>query len=376
MIWGAMLIPVLAAIILALVYSRRLIWWEYLVILLVPAMFIMGMKSLTEFTQTKATEFLGGYIVQAEHHEHWNEWITQTCVRMVSCGTDSEGNTEYCPEAYDCSYCKDHPEYWELIDSNSNGWEVPRSTYDSYIVRWKTPQVFVNQHHSFYTIDGNEFFVHLPEVYSDEMIESTTVPHSYTNKVQASHSVFNFPVIDPKKVSVMERGGINAWHQECILGDAGPTKHAGDITIGKLNGMLGKASKVRVYVLVFKNKPRQSFIDQQAYWKNGHKNELDICVSVDNDYSVQWADVFSWSKEETLKFAIKDHLVGQKTLDLGELGTWLFDQVKGKVIRRDFREFDYLTIDPPMWTIVLTFVLVFVFCAVMGFVFVNMTDFN
>ena len=63
-----------------------------------------------------------------------------------------------------------------------------------------------------------------------------------------------------------------------VRGDAGPTKAAGEKTIGKLDGTLGKASKARIYVLAFKNRPMQAAFDQQAYWKNGHKNEIDICV--------------------------------------------------------------------------------------------------
>jgi hypothetical protein len=56
----------------------------------------------------------------------------------------------------------------------------------------------------------------------------------------------------------------------------------------------------------------------------------------------------------------------QKTLDLGELGTWLYPQIQGKIIRRDFREFDYVTIDPPTGWVMFAYIFTLLLCMGIG----------
>jgi hypothetical protein len=211
-------------------------------------------------------------------------------------------------------------------------------------------------------VDGNEYDTNIPNPYADDMIVATTVTHEYTNKVQASKSVFNFQPIDPTKTFVYNRPPFSGWHQDAIIGEAGPTKEQGELQLGIVNGVLGHPSKVHVYVLVYHDKTRQAFIDQQSYWKNGNKNELNVCVDVDKDYHIQWCDVFGWSKLEGLKFNMRDHIMGQKVLDLGEFGKWLYPQIEGKQVRRDMKEFDYLSIEPPTWAVLLVYFLVVVIC--------------
>ena len=87
---------------------------------------------------------------------------------------------------------------------------------------------------------------------------------------------------------------------------------------------------------------------------------------VDDEYHIQWSKCFGWTKEEALKSAIQDHLMDQKVLDLGELGTWLYPQIQGKVIRRDFREFDYITVDPPAWSVMFAYIFTLLLCMGIG----------
>lgn len=376
-LWGAMLIPIVTVLILAIGYSKKLLWWEYLVILGTVPLLIWGAQATIEYNMTTATEMMGGYINHVEYHEYWKEWEHETCTQEYACGTDSEGNTEYCTEIYDCSHYEDHPEYWEAFDSNKASWSITKETFDSFVKLFGN-KTFVNLDHSNHydmtrseCVDGNEYDTNLPNPYTDNQIESTTVTHSYTNKVQASHSVFNFPTIDPKKTFVYNRPPIDGWHQDAIIGEAGPTKKEGERQLGIVNGILGHPSKVHVYVLVFHDKPRQSFIDQQAYWKNGNKNELNACVGVDKDYNIQWCDVFGWSKLEGLKFTMRDHIIDQKVLNLEEFGKWLYPQIQGKQIRRDMKEFDYLQVDPPTWAVILVYFLVLALCGFIAWFEVN-----
>lgn len=371
-IWGAMVIPFLAMLILGLFFSKKLVWWEYAIIILVPMAAIAITKVTVEIAQVQATEYLGGWINHVEYHEYWKEWEHQTCSEQYECGTDSKGNPEYCTRYYDCSHYTDHSPYWQAFDSNGNSWQITVDGFNQFVKLFGN-KTFVNLNHAVHAdmsrsqcVDGNEYDTNLPNPYTDDQLVITSVTHGYTNRVQASRSVFNFPKVDPKALKLYDRAKISGWHQDVVLGDSGPSKDAGEKTIGKVDGLLGKASKARIYALVFKNRPMQAAFDQQAYWKNGNKNEVDICIGADDAYAVQWCRVFGWTKEETLKAAIQDHLMEQKVLDLGELGTWLYPQIQGKIIRRDFKEFDYVTIDPPAGAVWFAYIFTLLLCAGIG----------
>jgi hypothetical protein len=190
-----------------------------------------------------------------------------------------------------------------------------------------------------------------------ETCEPTTNKHHYENRVQASNSIFNFPLIDPKANRLFEYPGINVYTQECVLGDAGPTKGPGNKRFAHLNALLGAKCKVRAYVVVFKGRPMQDAMNQRTYWKGGNKNELVICIGTDDINETTWCYVFGWTTQETLKSSIQSYVIGQDALDIDKLGQWLYQEIDGKVIRRDFREFKYLTVYPPTWVIIMTYLL-------------------
>lgn len=364
-IWGAMLIPIIAVLILGFKFNKKLVWWEYVLIVALPALMIWGAKSICEASMVHCTEYWGSYLVRAEYHEHWNEYIHRTCTRCG--GYDDKGNCDDW-ETYDCSYVDDHPQYWAVFDKAGNSWHVRREDFDRLCELW-APRTFVKLHNPCYTICGDMYVTNLPVTFNDGQLFTTTTAHSYENRIQASHSIFNYKEISKKDVKLKElyeHPSITGWHQDSVLGDAGPTKQHGEYFIGKVNGLLGASCKARFVVLMFKNKPIEISYEQEAYWKGGNKNEIEICIGIDNEYHPTWVRVFGWSKQEELKISIRDYIMKQKKLELGFFGDWLYGQVEGKIVRRDFREFKYLTVDPPAWVIMLVYFLTLAMCIGIG----------
>ena len=162
-IWGAMVIPFLAMLILGLFYSKKLVWWEYAIIILVPFFTIWITKVSVEMSQTAATEFLGGWITHVEYHEYWKEWEHETCSESYACGTDSKGNTEWCTRYYDCSHYTSHDPYWEAFDSNGSSWSITPAAFDQFVKLFGN-KTFVNLDHAAHydmsrsqCVDGNEY---------------------------------------------------------------------------------------------------------------------------------------------------------------------------------------------------------------------------
>ena len=55
-IWLAMLIPLFTVIVLFLFFRKKTAWWEYLLVLAAPALFILCMKLGVEAAQVRCTE--------------------------------------------------------------------------------------------------------------------------------------------------------------------------------------------------------------------------------------------------------------------------------------------------------------------------------
>jgi hypothetical protein len=83
-----------------------------------------------------------------------------------------------------------------------------------------------------------------------------------------------------------------------------------------MNALLGRKHQIRVWVLLYRDQPRDISKRQEALWKGGNKNELVICVGLNKANEFQWAEVFSWTKREDLKVSVRDYIQAQKKLDL------------------------------------------------------------
>jgi len=367
-IWTAMLVPTLTAIILAVLFRKKVTWWEYLLMFAVPAMLIGGVKVSVEAAQVRCTEYWGAYLTEANYYEDWNEYIHKICSESYPCGTDSEGNTTYCTRFYDCSYVDYHPEYWEVENSIGESFRVSKNYFEDLCKMWNN-RTFVDMARNFHTDDGDAYTTKFDK--EPAHLIPTTTEHIYENRVQASHSVFNFREFKKGEASALglyDHPPVKGFTQNCILGPwaSAQDEGKGEKAIAFLNAVFGKPSKVRVYLLLWMNKPLSISHEQEAYWKGGNKNEVVVCVGVDPSYTPQWARVFGWTKNETLKIEVRNRIMSQKKLDVVDLAHALELQILGKTIRRDFREFSYLTVDPPMKAVIWTFVLTFIVCGLLG----------
>ncbi|VVB50650.1 Uncharacterised protein [uncultured archaeon] len=361
LIWTAMLIPVLTVLVLAFFFNKKMAWWEYLVVLGIPALIILGIKADVEASQVHCTEYWGAYLTKGAYYEEWNEYIHQTCTRSYPCGTDSEGHIEWCTETYDCSYVATHPEYWEVTNSIGEDFSVSKQYFENLCKLWGS-RVFVDMNRHYYTEDGDAYVTTFDKDYEHTI--PTTTKHSYENRVQASHSVFNFREFkkgEAQQLGLFDHPPINSFDQTSVLGTL--SSHQDKKYVDFTNAYLGAPSKFRMYILSWQGKGQDIAVQQEAYWKGGNKNEIVICVGMDSaNTKAEWCKVFGWSKNEILKINIRDCVVGQNTLDLKVLAGYVNEQVKGKVIRRDFREFSYLTVDPPTSAVVWTFIVTALLC--------------
>lgn len=371
-IWLALSIPVLTIVALVTLFKKNIVWWELVIPVCVSFILIGICKFSTEMCQITDREYWGGYVTQAEYFEAWNERVSCSHPKYEDRSesyTDSDGKTRTrivrvqvgYEHAYDVDY---HSPYWQITDNNDITLGVSQARFDQLCKQFGNRQ-FVELNRNYHTIDGDSYVAMWEG--QDNCLEPVVTMHSYINRIQASNSVYKFPEVDPKKYGLYDYPDLNEYDCPSILGYHAPEHMKAERAFELINSKLGKPKKVRVWVVIFKNKPRQAGHEQQCYWQGGNKNELIITIGVNKQNEVQWSYVFGWTKSELLKIQTRDFISEQKKLNLVNLSEWLIPKINEQFVRRDFTEFSYLTVEPPGWMIALTFFLTLLVNVVISF---------
>jgi len=359
LIWFALAIPVLFCAFIAWKYNRNIIWWEFLIPFTISIALILIFKFSTQYALTRDIEYWGGTVEYVEYYEPWNEYIHKICTESYACGTDGNGNTQYCTRTYDCSYVDYHPEHWDAVDNNGIRYGISKQTYTRIKKKFGN-SVFVDLDRNYHNIDGDKYQSTWDK--SFERFEFAASKHSYKNKVQASSSVFNFPEVTEEEVEqykLYDYPKIEAWQKlPAILSFKGYKRSKKiDKLYDWLNGKLGKKKEVRVWILLYYNAPRQTGLLQEALWKGGNKNEFNVAISIGKSNNVQWCYPFSWTEVQSLKIDTRTYIEEMEKLDLEKIYKFLYKDIDEKFIRKPFAEFNYLAVSPPTWAIIVTFAL-------------------
>jgi hypothetical protein len=352
MLYGAYLIPFLAAAVMLIFFHKRTKWWELGIPFLAATVLIVGFKYAGEWSATKDGEFWGGWVVEAQYYEAWNEYIHQTCTRTVSCGKDCTTT-----ESYDCSYVDYHSEYWQVNDSNGAGNVVSESSYDHFVKLYGKRPSFVDMHRSYHTNDGDMYKTVWPK--TEATFEEVFTEHSYENRVQASRSVFSYRHIEEEEVAT--RGlftypeKVSLFDFPSVLGDCGAGTEAANKRLQYHNAKLGRAKQVRMWMLCTDSGDPSFGQDQESLWVGGNKNEV-VLVKGQG-----WVHVFSWTDHKEPIIETRDHVAQMGTFDPVEAVDFMAGKVGADFERKHFEDFSYLTVETPTWTIWTTWILVALF---------------
>lgn len=354
-LWGALLLPLLGAWVLHRWWPHRTVWWEYALPLGVCAVLIALMKLAVEHVQVSSTEYWGSAVVEARYYEDWNEYIHRTCTETCCC--DSKGHCQ--TRTYDCSYVDYHPAYWQVRTTSGEEVLISKQKYHELRARFGNEQ-FTDLRRHYHTNDGDLFTTTWSR--DSVRLEPVTTVHTYENRVKAADaSIFHFqPVSDELADSLgLHRYPVVGapYHQTALLGYAGPDGAVANQVLQWWNATLGPTKEVKLFVLVFKDRPREVGQLQEWYWKGGNMNEVVVCLGLDARNRVSWCHPISWGTDHALQAVIRQHVETTDTLDMVGFARWLGPVIEEHFSRRDFKEFDYLTVEPPVWGIVLTYVL-------------------
>lgn len=329
------------------------------------------------------TEYYGQYVKEIRYYEDWNEYIHRTCYRTHKVGK----TTVSVP--YDCSYVQYHPEEYKQLLSDGCEYSISKKEYLRLKGIWNTETVFVNMNRHYFTNDGDMYKNKYDGVKMH--VKTVSFQHSYDNKVKASYSIFGFKNIDKKEATTKQLfeypklysnndgagWGSGTDEQNPILGHKTSNE-----TLKRwqfINAYYGPRNQFRTYVLVFKNKPLSIVKDQQSYWQGGNKNEMILCIGIDStNNNIKWVDAFSWCDKPTFEVNFKEFMRNQKTLNLDSVSNWVEIGIhNGYWKRKNFKDFDYISVELSNTQLVWLFIIIMLFNIVMSiYVIVNETEYN
>lgn len=361
-IWICLLIPFIGSFVLLRWYKHTLAWWEVIVPAIVCFLFILIFKFSVEKIQVNDTEFHGALVTGARYYEYWETYVHKTCTRTISNGKTSHTVT------YDCSYCDKNPPRWTVVNSLGEEFSISKSYYQYLTKLWKASPQFVELDRSINHggwgcgKDGDMYKINWD--FNPIHSKSTTTSHWYENRVQAAHSAFDFANVTPddvKRYKLFEYPKVNEWKQETVLGlDSLVQLNPINVNFFKqkfshLNGKLGPKKKVRIFFLFFKNQPPLAASMQEAYWDGGNDNELVVCVGMNSkNAQIEWVRPFTWSPSRRIIPEVREEIMKIGKFKPLEISEAVENSVVEHYVRKDFKEFSYLSVDPPTWTIWVT----------------------
>jgi hypothetical protein len=329
--WLALVMPLMIALGALTIWGKKLTWFEVVIPIVVTAIIIMSCKYLMVKSNVKDTEYLSSHFIQVKYYEPWDEYIHKTC-SYVTC---SGGKVKTCvTHYYDCSYVKYHPAEWVAILANGNSVSISQEKYRKVVALWGY-EYYMELNRHYYSIDGNAYASNWKKNYK------TLVPYdwteSYDNRPQAAVTVFNFKPLDSTELKqVVDYPPVIENKQKvCIKCVEKDNKE-----LSKMNSVFGPAKHVKIFVILFKNKPLSAATLQKRYWKGGNKNELVICADVDS----KWCQSFSWSDDKRLE-ANANQIFMDQSLTVNQKLNKLRDIVPKLWERKQFKDFEYIDVE-------------------------------
>lgn len=289
---------------------------------------------------SRSTEYLGGFVTSVMHYDEWDELVEKT--REVPCGTDKDGHTQYRTETY--KEVVEHPEYWTMrttLDKREK--QIDEYMFETFVERFDVDADFVPMYRNYYTKDGNA-----QEYLWDgrkSTLEPCTKEHKYRNPFKHSNSIFRYTDIGQevaKNMGLYDYPPVNWLNQSPVLG--AEVDEAALNELNYINAVYGQKYQFRLFVLIFPAKLGVETVEKQkGYWHGGNKNELVVCLGVNDENRVEWCGAFSWCDEPWLEVETRSWFAKNDTLDLLSYAYWLEENVPSKWHRKEFSDFQYVS---------------------------------
>lgn len=269
------------------VFKGAVCWWEFALILAVPALAVVLGFTCAYWGRVLDTEVWNGQVTGREQ-------VTVPCSHSYdcNCSSDSKGNRH-------CSTCYEH-----LHDYD---WDVHASTGETVSIARIDPQ-------------GRNMPPRFAQVYIGEPFSSR---HYFTNYILAN----------PESVLLGSKGDTERFakfipaypddvydyyrHDPVInMGVPNVDVKTWNWLFREANKTLGPMKQVNVIVLLVPTNDRNYMLALKDAWVGGKKNDVVVAIGSVDGHKIEWADVLSWTPKTDYKIALKNRIEDIGSLDL------------------------------------------------------------
>jgi hypothetical protein len=329
-VYLALLIPIIVTGIFYFIHKHKFVWWEFFVPIAAVLIATGISKLIIDHTSVQFTEYWGSTVTGVYEEEPYNYWKHETCSYTT---TDSDGNTE--THYYDCSHQEDvGPSWWAVTNINEQ-FSITEKQHDELVSQFNTKKTTIDSHKNHDSDDrcvgskGTKFegkrVGKTSYTYEtkwggqDETRKAYASQHRYENRVKASDlTIFNIKYVKEEEVDSLGLFRYPEHKKSSWFGKTNgleyPTILGGDVSdetqelFRKLNGKFGVSNQVRLWILIFENKPMSIAQYQENYWVKGNKNELVVCIGKKGS-EIQWSRAFSWAHSAELTAAVQNEVL-------------------------------------------------------------------
>jgi hypothetical protein len=316
------------------------------------------------FGMTTDYETLSGQITKTIFHP---KWVEEYQVAIYETKTDSKGNSTQVFSHFETRYST-HSEYWSSICTINDEFFIEENIHEDIGVKFGNRLIAEEVYKSgFYSGDKNLYYY----VNDTGYVYPTTKWKRFENRVKVAPSTFSYVKV-PDTVPVFPYPeNKNIFKSDRLLGSA--QNQIDIIKFDQLNSLLGPTKKVNLILIGFESNDSSFGQLQEAKWIGGKKNDLVICYGGHNGDSPTWVHCFGWTEHEIVKRNLETLFLNHPVKNS------ILSHIKQEVIAnyeiKEWSKFDYLTIEPPLWSYV-TFI-VFMITMQAGFWFyAHKNEFN
>jgi hypothetical protein len=301
------------------IFSKKICWREFSVVAAVVVVVNVIGVCLSFIGSTHDTEIINGTVegkskdrVSCRHSYRCNCYTT--CHRV--------GKTNSCTTH--CSTCYEH--------GYDIDWNVQTSVRDVRVS----------------TVD-RQGLQEPPRWSSVQIGEPASFESGYTNYIKAAPSSVlrmtgqakDFAGLLPEYPQAFDYYRVN---HIVSAGVAIPDVEKLQVTLGKINGILGPTKQVNIILVAAKTADKRYLHALEEHWLGGKKNDLIIVLGVPDGFNkIEWAGVMTWSDVELLKIHLRDEILRSGSLtNLPDVFDGMTGLVGKEWRRKPMEDFAYL----------------------------------
>ncbi len=339
--------------------SKRIVWWEWLA----GTATAFGVAGIFHYLilrgMTDDIETWSGQVTQVRDYTSWTEYYEEAVYRTESrtgtrTVTNSKGQSStetytYYVQVFDHwePTTRVHQEHWGCADTLGGDYAIDRPVYQDITARFgqedKTPGSRTTSEHASKMIAGD------PDdrvsVNVNGFVKPVTTSKHWENRVRAAPSTFSFRKVDEKAPVFDYPKNEDRFNSERLLGTA--------LTIpllawDQMNARLGPQKHVNVIAIGFKGEDSSIADVQRAKYIGGKKNDLVICFGGPIPLKPTWVQCFGWTERDICKRNIETIFLSHSVN--AEIVPFIEAEIRANYQIKDWKKFDYLSIEPPAWT--------------------------